>query len=184
MTQPIIHDQQARRRELIAAINAGVDFGLPAPCDIRLHSNHIDLDSAADLCGWADWFGYTQTIPATEGQPHPDLADPAKSDEWLTNIYFNWRGTMLHLGARDPITDEQRQHWIDSGAAARFAEPEQAPPAVAEPASPAPVGDLSWRERVEAHPPAAKHSKECDGQDADRPCRMDCPARIAAEARR
>jgi hypothetical protein len=116
-------DQQARRRELFAAINAGVDFGLPVPCDIRLDSDHIDFDSAADLCGWADWFGYTPAIPATHGQPHPDLADPAKSDEWLTNIYFTWRGDMLYLGARDPITAEQRQHWIDSGQAANFAEP-------------------------------------------------------------
>ncbi len=127
MTNPSITDEQAKRRELIAAVNAGIDFGLPAPQSVSFVAGpHLQLDSAADLCGWADWFGYTQTIPATFGQPHPELADPARSDEWLTNLYFDWCGTMLHLGARDPITDEQRQHWIDSGSAARFAEPEPA----------------------------------------------------------
>ena len=120
-------DQQARRRELLAAVNAGVDVGLPTPNDIRLDTERIYFDSAADLCGWADWFGYTAPILATHGQPHPNLADPFQSDEWLTNVYFEWRGDMLHLGARDPITDEQRQHWVDSGQAANFAEPADDP---------------------------------------------------------
>jgi hypothetical protein len=123
VTSTSITDQQARRREILAAINAGIDVGLPVPRDIRLYSDHIDFDSAADLCGWADWLGHTETIPATYGQPHPNLADPAKSDEWLTNVHLRWAGGMLWLGAIDSITDEQRQHWIDSGQAARFAEP-------------------------------------------------------------
>lgn len=125
VTQPIINDQQTLRREVFAAVNAGVDFGLPVPLTVSFtaDSPFITLDSAADLCGWADWFGYAPAIPATHGQPHPNLADPFQSDEWLTNIYFTWRGDTLHLGARDPITDEQRQHWVDCGQAAIFAEP-------------------------------------------------------------
>ncbi len=134
MTQPNVPDQQAIRRELIAAVNAGIDFGLPAPEAIRFGAGpELQLDSAADLCGWADWFGYAKTVPSTFGQPHPNLADPFQSDEWLTNLYFDWRGDTLHLGACDPITDEQRQHWTDSGQAANFAEPKATETATADP---------------------------------------------------
>jgi hypothetical protein len=124
MTQSSITDQQAKRRELIAAVNAGIDFGLPVPEEISfsIEMPHIDLDSAADLCGWADWLGYTGTIPATFGQPASHLDDPLKADRWITIIYFDWHGTRICLYALDPITPEQAQHWIDSGAAARHAD--------------------------------------------------------------
>ncbi len=124
MTQPSITDEQTIRRELIAAINAGIDVGLPVPKEISfsIETPHIDLDSAADLCGWADWLGCTDTISATFGQPASHLGDPLKADRWLTNVYFDWRGTTICLGAIDPITPEQAQHWIDSGAAARHAD--------------------------------------------------------------
>ena len=117
-------DQQAIRRELLAAINFGIDYGLPVPKEISfsIEMPHIDLDSAADLCGWADWLGYTGTIPATFGQPASHLDDPIKADRWITNIYFDWRGTRICLYALDPITPEQAQHWIDSGAAGRHAD--------------------------------------------------------------
>lgn len=124
MTQPIISDRQAIRRELLAAINFGIDYGLPVPEEISfsIEMPHINLDSAADLCGWADWLGYSDTIPATFGQPASHLDDPLKADRWITNIYFDWRGTRICLYALDPITPEQAQHWIDSGAAARHAD--------------------------------------------------------------
>lgn len=115
---------QAIRRELLAAINFGIDYGLPVPKEISffIEMPHINLDSAADLCGWADWLGYAGTIPATFGQPASHLDDPFKADRWITNIYFDWRGTRICLYAIDPITPEQAQHWIDSGAAARHAD--------------------------------------------------------------
>jgi hypothetical protein len=105
MTQPSITDQQDLRLQLLAAINFGIDFGLPAPKEISfsIEMPHIDLDSAADLCGWADWLGYTDTIPATFGQPASHLDNPLKADRWITNIYFDWRGTRICLNALDPI---------------------------------------------------------------------------------
>ena len=124
MTQPSITDPQELRRELIAAINAGIDFGLPVPKEISfaIETPHVEVDSAADLCGWAYWLGYTGTILTTDGQPASHLDDPHRADRWPTNIYFDWRGAWTCLGAVDPITPEQAQHWIDSGAAARHAD--------------------------------------------------------------
>jgi hypothetical protein len=158
MTQPIIPDEQAARREVFDTVHAGIVFGLPAPLTVSFAAGgpHITLDNAADLCGWADWFGYTETIPATFGQPHPNLADPFQSDEWLTNLYMDWRGNWLMLGARDPITEEQQRHWVDSGKAATFAEPE----------------------------PATETKKDCSDECKARPeewpCLDDCPAQVAA----
>jgi hypothetical protein len=165
-------DEQTIRRELFAAINAGIGVGLPAPEEISfsIEMPHIDLDSAADLCGWADWLGYTGTISATFGQPASHLDDPLKADRWITSIYFGWRGTRICLYALDPITPEQAQHWIDSGAAARHADR---------------IAEQREHERIilpADAPGMPECSPACDDQDGDQPHLADCPARPGSEA--
>ncbi len=110
MTDPKVPDHSAA----FAEITSGLAEGAPAFSRVQ-----FNFDSAADLREWAARFGLT--IPAMEGQPYPDLVDPAASDRWLINICQTWNGTKVHLVATDPITDAQRQYWIDSGWAARMA---------------------------------------------------------------
>jgi hypothetical protein len=106
-------------RTILSGLNAGE---LPAPNAIRFQDAlvNIDLDSAADLNLWAEYFEFATALATYSQQPHPDLANPANSDEWITSAWRNWNGWMLSLHATDPITDAQRQQWIDSGQAARF----------------------------------------------------------------
>jgi hypothetical protein len=110
-----------RRAQAFRAVMAGIDRGLPAPKAVRFTglSLNVDLDSAADLDRWAEYFGIDPAEPwYRHGQPYPDLANPANSDVWSTNNWRFWNGWHLTLHANDPITDEQRQQWIDSGQAA------------------------------------------------------------------
>ena len=101
MTQPIMTDEQPDRREVFAAISAGIDAGLPAPWDVRLipaNSNGpstagIDLDSRADLEQWQAWLGMQErhiTTDLYEGRIH-------------SRVWATWRGWHLGLNARDAI---------------------------------------------------------------------------------
>jgi hypothetical protein len=111
-----------RRAQVFRAIMAGIDRGLPAPKVVRFSDLvlTVDLDSVADLHLWADHFGLDPAEPwYHHGQPFPDLANPANSHLWSLNAWRPWNYWHLTLHANDPITDEQRQQWIDSGQAAR-----------------------------------------------------------------
>ncbi|GIE46398.1 hypothetical protein [Actinoplanes lobatus] len=109
MTQPNLPEQSA----IFGEIAAGLDAGMPAFKGIE-----ITFNNAADLCAWAARFDVD--IPATVGQPYPNsgLADPSQVTEWLVSTNREWRGLPVRLHSLEPITDEQRQHWIDSGQAA------------------------------------------------------------------
>jgi hypothetical protein len=88
MTQPI-HDEQAGRREVFAAVNAGLDAGLPAPRVVSFDNAawpSVVFDNVGDLGRWAAWFGYAMTVPAER-----------------TDLYRPWRGGVLHLGAKAPV---------------------------------------------------------------------------------
>lgn len=147
MTQPIMPDGQPDRRQVFDAISAGLDVGLPAPLGVAFicGSPDVTLENVADLRQWAARFGYAGDLPATFGQPHPNLADPFQSDQWLTNLYMDWRGYRLRLGSKDAITEEQQRHWVDSGRAADHAEPK--------PADADPTGLTYSRELDEADDP-------------------------------
>jgi hypothetical protein len=125
MTQPSITDNLPDRREAFAAINAGLNGGLPAPSQVSIHDDHtipsvyITLDSLADLCAWRDHFGMQKR--SVGGQPHPSLSDPADMQIWASSVWMEWRGWHLSLRAQDPITDEQIAEWVNSGQAASFA---------------------------------------------------------------
>jgi hypothetical protein len=157
MTQPIIHDDQPDRREVFAAINGGLEAGLPAPQSVNLYPDHaiptasITLDSLADLCAWRDHFGMQKR--SVDGQPYPSLTDPTDMEIWSVSVWMEWRGWHLRLNAQDPIADEQIAEWFNSGQAARFAEPEPAPVVC---------------------------SPECQEQPEERPCLDSCPAQRAA----
>jgi hypothetical protein len=88
MTQPIIHDEQAARREVFAAVNAGLDAGLPAPHMVSFGAvwPSVVFDNVDDLGRWAAWFGFGMTIPAGR-----------------TDLYRPWRGGVLRLGAKAPV---------------------------------------------------------------------------------
>lgn len=115
MTQTL-PDQSA----VFGEIAAGLNNGMPPFRRVQ-----IDFDSGADLREWAARFGID--IPATVGQPYPNpgLADPSQASWWLIDEAREWRGLSVRLHSLDPITDEQRQRWIDSGWAARMAAHEQ-----------------------------------------------------------
>lgn len=127
MTQPIIHDEQPDRREVFAAINAGIDAGLPFPSCVSIgdaiatpiSSVYITLDSLSDLCAWRDFFGMQKR--SVSSQPYPSLTDPAVMRIWVSGVWMDWRGWHLSLQAQDPITNEQRDEWMASGAADRHA---------------------------------------------------------------
>jgi hypothetical protein len=112
------------RAQVLRAILSGLNAGeLPAPREIRfgVSSVNIVLDSIADLDLWADYFEFgTAEIRYRGEQPHPNLADPANSDEWYVTDWRRWNGWHFTLSGADPITDAQRQQWIDSGQAAQF----------------------------------------------------------------
>jgi hypothetical protein len=98
---------------VFAEITSGLTAGLPA-----FRSIDIDFATSADLRQWAARFDVE--IPATVGQPYPNsgLADPWQATDWLISEYREWRGLPVRLHCLDPITDDQRRHWIDSGKAA------------------------------------------------------------------
>jgi hypothetical protein len=101
VTQPIMTDERPDRREVFAAINAGLDAGLPAPMDVRLipaNSNGpacagIDLESRADLEQWRAWFGMQDRHITTD----------LYSDRICSRVWEKWRGWHLGLNARDAI---------------------------------------------------------------------------------
>lgn len=114
MTQTV-PDRAAVYRE----VASGIADGLPAP--VRLHFNGnffgLDFDSIAELRQWAERFEIE--ISNDAGQPYPKarLTDPAKATDWLISEFKKWNSQRVHLTALDPITDEQRQYWINSGQA-------------------------------------------------------------------
>jgi len=109
VTQPNVPDPSAA----FAEIASGLAAGMPAFRKIK-----IDFESAADLRQWAAQFGIK--VPATEGQPYPSLTDLDKSDQWLIHTDQTWHGLRVELVSTDPITDDQRKHWVESGWLARM----------------------------------------------------------------
>lgn len=110
------------RAQVLQFIADQVSNGLPAPESIVFGSETvgIDLDSIADRIAWQPAFGMTDT--AERGQPHPIDVPPSEFRTWLTHVSKYWRNWFVSLGADAPITDENRQHWIESGQAAQRAE--------------------------------------------------------------
>jgi hypothetical protein len=104
-------------------IAVGINRGLPAPKAVRFSDTTltVELDNARDLDSWTEHFEFPAAgvYAGRNWQPYPDLVDPANSDQWITSAWRPWNGWHLYLEAVDPITDEQRQQWIDSGRAAQ-----------------------------------------------------------------
>lgn len=98
---------------VFSEVASGLASGMPTFQRVQ-----FDFANGADLRQWAARFGID--IPATAGQPYPNpgLVDPSQVSEWLITEYREWRGMSVILHSREPITDEQCQHWIDSGQAA------------------------------------------------------------------
>lgn len=116
-----------RRAQTLRAFLGGMNAGeLPAPTGIRFTETTaaVDLESIADLELWAGYFQFPTADDGyhyRHGQPYPDLADPSNSDTWIVTRHRYFNGWFFTLSATGPITDEQRQQWIDSGKAAGHA---------------------------------------------------------------
>lgn len=95
--------------------------GLPAPkaISIRPDAISVDFNSIADRQAWQPAFGMQDAF--VHEQPHP-LDGPGPYQEWITHVSASWHGWHLSLGADDPITDENRRYWVESGRAAQRAE--------------------------------------------------------------
>ena len=140
MNDTTVPDTEALSRdEVYTSILHGLVANLPAPKSINFHrdgdSVNIELDSIAELNLWRDWFGMQDR--EVRNQPHPSLSNPADMKLWLANTWTRWRGWHLALSADDPITDEQRDGWVNSGQAASFAEYEAKQAAAEQAAAPA-----------------------------------------------
>jgi hypothetical protein len=109
MTTKTVADQAA----IFGDMACGIDDGMPP-----LKGVELEFASSADLYRWAERFGVD--MPLMTGQPYP-LDDPSPSS-WLVTELREVRGLKARLYCLEPISDEQRQHWIDSGQAAKRAE--------------------------------------------------------------
>lgn len=113
--------------QLLAFIAAAIDDGLPLFEQIYMYSSQsmkgIDLQfNSHDSIGpWAERFGVTD-LDRQHGagqQPYP-LEEPYEL--WTTRQHVSWEGWTVYLKSQEPITDENRRWWIDSGKAAERAE--------------------------------------------------------------
>lgn len=143
--------ERTPRGLVVAALDDAVTTGMPAFDSLNLGGDIVsfDLGSEAELQSWLVWFGAQDTH--VSHQPYPGLSDPAAATTWLSSAVVQWRGWSILLGARDPITDEQRQQWIDSGRAARHAKLEAKQEAALETKAAADPTGLTYS-RVDSEP--------------------------------
>lgn len=126
----ILDDEPFDRGMVLGVIFAGVAAGTPAPKEIRFTDNcltvgfdnclTVGFDSAADLHAWEPTFGLSEGRGGHSEQPYP--LDPPSYQEWWTTAWTWWHGWHLQLKAGDPITDENKRWWIESGNAAQRVE--------------------------------------------------------------
>lgn len=116
-------EQTFTRAQVLQFITHQVSNGLPAPEGITFRNDafDIDLDNAADRAAWEPVFDVNPQ--RVHEQPHPIDAPPEQFTAWLTsNWTTSWRGWHVNLKGDDPITDDHRRRWVESGRAAQRAE--------------------------------------------------------------
>lgn len=122
-------DQPPTRPDRRTALNyllAGVNSGLPVPESIG-----FDEDSAptiyirfsggvAELDAWAAELKMDEKY--RNAQPYPLDEDHQFWTASDLSAKAAWHGWTVSTKSREPITDEHRRQWVDSGRAARRAE--------------------------------------------------------------
>jgi hypothetical protein len=106
VTTKTVPDQAA----IFGDMACGIDDGMP-----QLKGIELEFASSADLHRWAERFGVD--VPPMSGQPYP--LDAPSPSSWLVTELRVVRGLKVRLHCLEPISDEQRQHWVASGQAAR-----------------------------------------------------------------
>lgn len=184
VTQPIMTDEQPNRREVFAAINAGIDAGLPVPWEVRIlrpidsaaSTANIDLGGRADLEQWLTWFGMQSRDVTTD--LYPDNGNP---DRICSRVWSTWRGWHLGLNSRDliaGIADAEHLHYLEPGSGDGDLSNVLACGLTVATSGSGYVKDEA-RVTCRACRAAAQldHSPECREQLEERPCRFDCEAR-------
>lgn len=125
VTAAPVDGERLSRGQVVVILDETVLAGMPAFDDLHLsESISFSLSTEADLRSWLAWLGAKDE--RVSGQPYPGLSDPSKATTWMFTAVTTWNGWTFVLDARDPITDAQRQQWIDSGKAAVHAKLEAA----------------------------------------------------------
>lgn len=111
-------------RVIAESIAAGIDAGLPAPTAVRVYRDSLSIDitlgSITDRLAWQPIFGIADAVP--HEQPWPLDVPPEQFQKWTTVVWAGWNGWMVTLRGEDPITDEHRRLWVETGRAAQRAE--------------------------------------------------------------
>jgi hypothetical protein len=119
-------EQHLSAADIYRHVTAAINAGLPAPKSVRVHSGMvmIDLHRSAEIDAWFSHLkldGEGRYI-GRNSQPHPLDVDPSDFEEWTVHAWTDWHGWHLNFDAGDPITDEHRREWVESGQAAQRAE--------------------------------------------------------------